>query len=118
MEKLINQGDRFFVAGHRGMAGSAICRALQRSGYENLLTASRDELDLLDLQAVSIGLLNTNQLLWCWLLPRWVAFMRMTRISRFFAGNPKIQTNVIETVWRSGVRRLLFWQQLYLSKVR
>ena len=52
MAKLINQNDRFFVAGHRGMAGSAICRALQRSGYESLLTASRDELDLLDLQAV------------------------------------------------------------------
>ena len=52
MGKLINQDDRFFVAGHRGMAGSAICRALKRSGYENLLTASRDELDLLDLQAV------------------------------------------------------------------
>jgi GDP-L-fucose synthase len=52
MEKLINQDDRFFVAGHRGMAGSGICRALQRSGYETLLTASRDELDLLDLQAV------------------------------------------------------------------
>ena len=52
MDKLINQDDRFFVAGHRGMAGSAICRALQRSGYEHLLTASRDQLDLLDLQAV------------------------------------------------------------------
>ena len=34
MESLINQGDRFFVAGHRGMAGSAICRALKRSEYE------------------------------------------------------------------------------------
>ena len=39
MNMLINKEDRFFVAGHRGMAGSAICRALQRSGYENLLTA-------------------------------------------------------------------------------
>ena len=52
MDNLITTEDRFFVAGHRGMAGSAICRALHRSGYENLLTASRDELDLLDLQAV------------------------------------------------------------------
>ena len=52
MTMLITPDDRIFVAGDRGMVGSAICRALQRSGYENLLTASRDQLDLLDLQAV------------------------------------------------------------------
>ena len=40
--------DRIFVAGHRGMAGSAICRALQRVGYHKLLTSTRAELDLLD----------------------------------------------------------------------
>ena len=38
---LLTPADRIFVAGHRGMAGSAICRALQRTGYNNLLTASR-----------------------------------------------------------------------------
>ena len=109
MEKLINQDDRFFVAGHRGMAGSAICRALQRSGYENLLTASRDELDLLDLQAVQ----------------RWFAENKPTVVvlaaakvggihandtypADFLLENLKIQTNVIETAWRSGVKRLLF----------
>ena len=109
MEKLINQNDRFFVAGHRGMAGSAICRALQRSGYENLLTASRDELDLLDLHAVQ----------------RWFAENKPTVVvlaaakvggihandtypADFLLENMKIQTNVIETAWRSGVKRLLF----------
>ena len=54
MEKFINQDDRCFVAGYRGMVGSATCRALQRSSYKNLLTASRDELDLLDVQAVQL----------------------------------------------------------------
>ena len=49
---LITPSDRIFVAGHRGMAGSAICRALQRAGYTQLLTASREELDLLDGPAV------------------------------------------------------------------
>ena len=109
MEKLINPDDRFFVAGHRGMAGSAICRALQRSGYETLLTASRDELDLLDLQA----------------LQRWFAENKPTVVvlaaakvggihandtypADFLLENLKIQTNVIETAWRSGVKRLLF----------
>jgi GDP-L-fucose synthase len=109
MEKLINQDDRFFVAGHRGMAGSAICRALQRSGYENLLTATRDELDLLDLHAVQqwfaenkptvvvlaaakVGGIHAND----------------TYSADFLLENLKIQTNVIETAWRSGVKRLLF----------
>ena len=49
---LIQFGARIFVAGHRGLAGSAICRALLRSGYSNLLSANRKELDLLDLAAV------------------------------------------------------------------
>ena len=109
MQKLINQDDSFFVAGHRGMAGSAICRALKRSGYEHLLKASRDELDLLDLQAVQ----------------RWFADNKPTVVvlaaakvggihandtypADFLLENLKIQTNVIETAWRSGVKRLLF----------
>ncbi len=109
MEKLISKDDRFFVAGHRGMAGSAICRALQRSGYENLLTASRDELDLLDLQAVE-----------CWFAENkpTVVVLAAAKVGGIHANNTypadfllenlKIQTNVIETAWRSGVKRLLF----------
>ena len=52
MDCLITPLDRIFVAGHRGMAGSAICRALQRAGFPNLLTASHAELDLEDGPAV------------------------------------------------------------------
>ena len=106
---LITPADRIFVAGHRGMAGSAICRALQRAGYSNLLTASRAELDLLDPQAVQ----------------RWFGEHKPTVVvlaaakvggiqanssypADFLLDNLKIETNVIETAWRSGVRRLLF----------
>ena len=109
MDCLITPGDRIFVAGHRGMAGSAICRALQRAGYNNLLTASRAELDLLDPQAVQ----------------RWFGEHKPTVVvlaaakvggiqanssypADFLLDNLKIETNVIETAWRSGVRRLLF----------
>ena len=109
MEKLINQDDRFFVAGHRGMAGSAICRALERSGYQHILKASRDELDLLDANAVH-----------CWFeeyRPTVVVlaaakvggiFANKTYPADFLLENLKIQTNVIETAWRSGAKRLLF----------
>lgn len=113
--KLITPEDRIFVAGYRGMAGSAICRALQRAGYGDpaqggaLLSASRDELDLLDQAAVQ----------------RWFAQHQPTVVvlaaakvggiqannsypADFLLENLKIQTHVIETAWRSGVRRLLF----------
>ena len=46
MEKL----SRIYVAGHRGLVGSAICRALDRQGYDNLLLRTRAELDLTDLR--------------------------------------------------------------------
>ena len=109
MEKLINQDDRFFVAGHRGMAGSAICRALQCSGYETLLTASRDELDLLDLQAVQRWFAE-NQPTVVVLAAAKVGGIHAndTYPADFLLENLKIQTNVIETAWRSGVKRLLF----------
>jgi GDP-L-fucose synthase len=109
MTALITPEDRIFVAGHRGMAGSAICRALQRAGYSNLLTASRAELDLEDgpavhrwfekhqptvvvLAAAKVGGIQANN----------------SYPADFLLDNLKIQTNVIETAWRSGVRRLLF----------
>lgn len=109
MAKLITADDRIFVAGHRGMAGSAICRALQRAGYNNLLTATRAELDLEDgpavqrwfaehqpsvvvLAAAKVGGIHANS----------------TYPADFLLENIEIQTNVIETAWRSGVRRLLF----------
>jgi GDP-L-fucose synthase len=91
------------------MAGSAICRALQRGGYGEILAASRSELDLLDPHAVQ----------------RWFAEHRPTVVvlaaakvggiqanasypADFLLENLKIQTHVIETAWRCGVRRLLF----------
>ena len=63
MSPLITSVDRIYVAGHRGTAGSAICRALERSGYHHLLTASRAELDSLMAQQWKLGSLSIN--------PRW-----------------------------------------------
>ena len=112
---LISKDDRFYVAGHRGMAGSAIFRALARSGYGNstsggaLLTATRQELDLLDGAAVQ-----------CWFQHHrpTVVVLAAAKVggiqannsypADFLLDNLKIQVNVIEAAWRSGVRRLLF----------
>jgi GDP-L-fucose synthase len=106
---LISPADRIFVAGHRGMAGSAILRRLQQGGYTNLLTVGRDELDLTDGQAVN----------------RWLAEQRPSVVvlaaakvggivanatypADFLLDNLTIQNNVIAGAWRHGARRLLF----------
>ena len=109
MARLINAKDRIFVAGHRGMAGSAICRSLLQAGYSNLITASRSELDLEDglavqhwfaehkptvvvLAAAKVGGIHANN----------------SYPADFLLDNLKIQINVIESAWHAGVRRLLF----------
>ena len=109
MGHLIHRDDRIFVAGHRGMAGSAICRALKQKGYENLLTAHRDQLDLLDLQAVQHWF-STKKPTVVVLAAAKVGgiFANNTYPADFLLENLKIQNNVIETAWRTGVKRLLF----------
>ena len=115
MTSLITPADRIFVAGHRGMAGSAICRALQRAGYGDpaqggaLLTAPRKELDLLDPAAVGAWF-ATYQPTVVVLAAAKVGGIHFndTYPADFLLDNLKIQTHVIETAWRSGVRRLLF----------
>ena len=49
----MNHGSRIFVAGHRGLVGSAVVRRLEQLGYDNILTATRDQLDLRDQAAVN-----------------------------------------------------------------
>ena len=106
---LITPADRIYVAGHRGMAGSAICRALQRSGYGQILTASREELDLLDPSAVAAWF-ATNKPTIVVLAAAKVGGIAANSAypADFLLDNLKIQTHVIESAWRSGVRRLLF----------
>ena len=107
--KLISHSDRIAIFGARGMAGSAISRAFLNFGYKNQLVPSRADLDLLDgpavkawfaehqpsvvvLAAAKVGGIHANS----------------SFPSDFILENLKIQTHVIETAWRFGVRRLLF----------
>ena len=106
---LITTSDRFAIFGARGMAGSAISRSLERAGYQKQLKPSRQELNLLDPLAVQHWFADHQPT---------VVVLAAAKVGGIYANNIypadfllenlKIQTHVIETAWRSGVRRLLF----------
>ena len=106
---LITPHDRIAIFGARGMAGSAIRRSLERSGYKQQLTPSREDLDLLDLISVQKWF-SVNQPSVVVLAAAKVGGIQANNSypADFLLENIKIQTHVIETAWRSGARRLLF----------
>jgi GDP-L-fucose synthase len=100
---------KIFVAGHRGLVGSALVRRLRSGGHNNLLLRGRDELDLTDQRATASYFAKER--------PEYV-FLAAAKVggilanstypADFVAQNLMIQTNVIHESYRSGVRRLLF----------
>lgn len=100
---------RIFVAGHRGLVGSAICAELERRGYTCILTRTRSELDLQDAAAVR-SFFKEQQ-------PEYV-FLAAARVGGILANNTypadfirdnlQIQNNLIVASYEAGVQRLLF----------
>jgi len=101
--------DKIYVAGHRGLVGSAIVNVLKDAGYQNLLTKTHKELDLTDQKAVAEFFQSEK--------PNYV-FLAAAKVGGILANNEypaefihqnlQIQTNVIHEAWRSNVQRLLF----------
>jgi GDP-L-fucose synthase len=100
---------RIFVAGHRGMVGSAIVRQLKNTGYSNILTRTRDELNLVNQQAVFDYLrVEKPQLIF-------VAAARVGGIQanntfrgQFIYDNLVIAANLIHGAYQAGIQRLCF----------
>jgi GDP-L-fucose synthase len=105
----LNQDSRIYVAGHRGLVGSAVVRALQHQGYKNLLLRTHQELDLTDQAAVRAFFQRA--------LPEAV-IMAAARVGGIHANNThpalfirdnlQVQDNVIDAAHRSGVGKLVF----------
>lgn len=105
----MEKGSKIYVAGHRGMVGSAIVRELQRQGYTNIITRTHRELDLLRqeeverffeeerpeyvfLAAAKVGGIIANQ----------------SALADFMYENMMLEMNVIHSAWKNGCRKLEF----------
>jgi len=105
----MNRDARIFVAGHRGLVGSAIVRRLQRAGFHHLLLRTRAELELRDAAAVD-RCFATERIDHVFLAAAKVGGIRAndTYPADFLRDNLQIQTNVIDAAWRNGVKKLLY----------
>ena len=105
----MNASDKIYVAGHRGMVGSAVCRALAKQGYTNVVTRTHKELDLLDSAAVR-AFYEAEK-------PD-VAVIAAARVggigansaanALFLYENEMIALNTVWGAYKAGVKRLLF----------
>lgn len=105
----MNKDAKIYIAGHSGLAGSAILRQLQQLGYERLITRTHAELDLTERCCVDEFLAREK--------PRFV-FLAAARVggihandtypADFIRENLAIQTNVIDAAYRNGAAKLLF----------
>jgi len=100
---------RIFIAGHRGMVGSALVRRLRAGGYTNVLTASRQELDLLDQRAVHAWL-QAHKPDYVFIAAAKVGGIQANNIYRaeFLYENLMIEANLIHGAHVAGVQRLMF----------
>jgi GDP-L-fucose synthase len=100
---------RIFVAGHRGLVGSAIVRRLRAEGYENLVLAGRDTLDL-RVQSDVQDFFEGHRPEYVFLAAAKVGgiLANSTHPAEFLSDNLAIQTNVIDAAHRNGARKLLF----------
>lgn len=100
---------KIYVAGHRGLVGAAICRALDTAGFSNILTRTHGELDLTNQAAVQ-SFFSDEQ-------PDYV-FLSAARVggihandtfpAEFIRDNLLIQTNIVDAAYQNGVKKLLF----------
>lgn len=108
-KRIMRTSDKIYVAGHRGMVGSAICRKLQQEGYINLVTTSSTETDLRDTKATDC-FFRENRPDYVFLAAAKVGgiLANNTYPADFLYDNLMIQNNVIRGAFEYGVKKLLF----------
>ena len=107
--RTMNKDSKIFVAGHLGLVGSAIVRRLKSDGYENIVTRTRQELDLMDQEAVE-SFFDYEQIDYVFDAAARVGGIHAndTYSAEFIYQNTQIQNNLIHNAWKSGVKKFLF----------
>jgi GDP-L-fucose synthase len=105
----MDKNAKIYVAGHRGLVGSALMRQLDEQGYKNILKRTHDELDLTNQQAVA-NYFAAEKPEYVFLAAAKVGGIHAnnTYPAQFIQDNLSIQTNVIHQAYLNGVKRLLF----------
>lgn len=106
---MMDSSSKIYVAGHRGMVGSAIVRRLQQLGYHNIVSRTHAELDLCDQQAVR-GFMQSEKPDYVVLAAAKVGGIHAnnTYPAEFIYQNMMMEANVIHEAWNSGCEHLLF----------
>ena len=106
---MISFSDKIYVAGDRGMVGSAIIRSLENKGYNNLVKANKTELDLRNFYDVKKWFINnTPDIVIIAAAKVGGILANQTYPVEFLLDNLKIQNNLIEMSWKYKVKKLLF----------
>lgn len=105
----MNKDSKIYVAGHRGMVGSAIIRELERQGYNNIITRTHKELDLCNQQAVN-DFFETEKPEYVFLAAAKVGGIvaNQSSLADFMYDNMILEMNVINAAWRNGCKKLEF----------
>ena len=105
----MDKSSKIYVAGHRGMVGSAIVRALTKQGYTNIITRTRQELDLTNQKAVS-DFFEEEKPEYVFLAAAKVGGIEANRsaLADFMYENMILEMNVIHSAWKSGCKKLEF----------
>ena len=105
----MSRGARIYVAGHGGLVGSALVRALTKRGLDRVVTRTRQDLDLTDQAAVAAFFAAERPEIVCLAAAKVGGILANdTYPAEFIRDNLAIQTHVIHEAWRAGVKRLLF----------
>ena len=105
----MEKGSKIYVAGHRGMVGSAIVRELERQGYTNIITRTHQELDLLRQEEVE-GFFEEEKPEYVFLAAAKVGgiIANQSALADFMYENMMLEMNVIHSAWKNGCRKLEF----------
>ncbi|MDC3260011.1 NAD-dependent epimerase/dehydratase family protein, partial [bacterium] len=105
----MNKNSKIYVAGHRGMVGSSIIRALETEGYSNIIFRTSAELDLTNQEAVS-NFFEAEKPEFVFLAAAKVGGIHANNVYRadFLYSNLLIEANIIHSAYKIGVEKLLF----------